>query len=36
VTDALVSEEERDAAADGVRGIKTHAEAMSKSLAGTP
>ena len=28
VSDALVSEEERDAAADAVRGIKTHAETM--------
>jgi ribosome-associated toxin RatA of RatAB toxin-antitoxin module len=36
VTDALVSKEERDAAADGVRGIKAHAEALAKQLASTP
>jgi ribosome-associated toxin RatA of RatAB toxin-antitoxin module len=36
VTDALVSEEERDAAADGVRGIKTHAETIAKTIAKTP
>ena len=36
VTDTLVSEEERDAAADGVRGIKAHAEALAKQLAPAP
>jgi ribosome-associated toxin RatA of RatAB toxin-antitoxin module len=36
VSSALVSEEERDAAADGVRGIKAHAEALAKQLASKP
>jgi len=36
VSDALVAEEERDAAADGVRGIKTRAETVAKQLASTP